>query len=300
MARIRTIKPEFFRHEGLQDLEAENPGLYCMLVFAGLWGHCDSQGVFEFRPRQLKLDILPFLDFDMSATLDCLVDAGFIQTFDHDGKRYGVIKSFADHQRLSGKESGEAGVKHPAPTEEIDILTRKHRGSNGEAPGKQRGSGRERPESQEKERNKERNKEMENTSCRDKITTEDVPLEIVVSSSLGPTPEDHWHEFVSAYPKRLGDLGKAKGREKFLRLLKAGVEPERIVSGANRYRQLLIATGKNGTEYVKQIPTFLNSRAWEEEFEVDVGRNGKPQAVDHLARIQRERELREARLACPN
>lgn len=44
MARIRTIKPEFFRHEGLQDLEQANPGAYAMLVFAALWGHCDKHG----------------------------------------------------------------------------------------------------------------------------------------------------------------------------------------------------------------------------------------------------------------
>lgn len=122
-------------------------------------------------------------------------------------------------------------------------------------------------------------------------------LEIVVTE---PTPDEHWQEFLSAYPKRLGDLGKAKGREKFLKLLRDRVEPERIISGANRYREFLISTGKIGTEYVKQIPTFLNSRAWEEEFEADVGLPAKPQAIDHLARIQHERELREARLACPN
>ena len=44
MARIRTIKPEFFRHESLQDLEIANPGMYPMMVFEALWGHCDSKG----------------------------------------------------------------------------------------------------------------------------------------------------------------------------------------------------------------------------------------------------------------
>jgi hypothetical protein len=78
MARIRTIKPEFFRHEGLQDLEAANPGNYIMLVFAALWGHCDKAGHFVWKPRSLKLDILPFLDFDIFATLNLLAGGGFI------------------------------------------------------------------------------------------------------------------------------------------------------------------------------------------------------------------------------
>ncbi|MBS1723116.1 MAG: hypothetical protein JSS66_09215 [Armatimonadetes bacterium] len=116
MPRIRTVKPELFRHEGLQDLELANPGCHCMLVFVGLWGHCDAQGVFEFRPRQLKLDILPYLPFDMATALQHLVEAGFILVYASGGKEYGYIPGFLKHQRLSGKEAGPDGVKHPAFT----------------------------------------------------------------------------------------------------------------------------------------------------------------------------------------
>lgn len=150
MARIRTIKPEFFRHEGLQDIEAENPGAYCMLVFAGLWGHCDKAGRFEWRPRTLKLDILPFLSFDMAETLAILERAGQVRRYQVDGKEYGEIASFCVHQRISGKEAQEP-EKHPEPIKE-DIG--KKRGSNGEAPetagregkGRGKGKGREREE----------------------------------------------------------------------------------------------------------------------------------------------------------
>jgi hypothetical protein len=129
MARIRTVKPEFFRHEGLQDLERENPGACVMLVFAGLWGHCDKEGRFEWRPRQLKLDILPFLDFDMEATLCLLEAAGHIESYEVAGKRYGQVPSFLEHQRISGKEAQEK-AKNPRPPE-------KQKGSTGEASGKQ-------------------------------------------------------------------------------------------------------------------------------------------------------------------
>ena len=134
MARIRSIKPDFFRHEVLQDLEITNPGSYPMMVFAGLWGHCDSKGRFEWRPRQLKLDILPFLPFDMTATLEILERAGMVNRYSVEGKEYGEIPTFEKHQRLSGKEATE-GEKHPSPTRE--------------AIGKQQGSDREIPESQE-------------------------------------------------------------------------------------------------------------------------------------------------------
>ena len=125
MARIRSIKPEFFRHEGLQDLEAAHPGKHAMLVFAGLWGHCDKAGRFEWRPRTLKLDILPFLNFDMTKTLDLLVASGYIRRYSADGGEYGVIPSFAEHQRINGKESQEP-EKYPEPPEQQP-------GSTGEA-----------------------------------------------------------------------------------------------------------------------------------------------------------------------
>jgi uncharacterized phage protein (TIGR02220 family) len=135
VARIRTVKPDFFRHELLQDLELTYPGKYPMLVFEGLWGHCDKAGRFEWRPRHLKLDILPFLPFEMAETLAILEKAGMLKKYTVDGKEYGEIPSFTEHQRIGGKESQEP-EKHPAPTSEAP---KKKRGSNREAPGKQQG-----------------------------------------------------------------------------------------------------------------------------------------------------------------
>jgi hypothetical protein len=131
LARIRTIKPEFFRHELLQDLEQQHPGKYPMLVFAGLFGHCDKAGRFEWRPRTLKLDILPFLAFEMADTLALLETAKLVRKYTVDGVEYGEIPTFTEHQRVSGKEAQEP-EKHPAPTRE--------------AKGKKRGSTREAPE----------------------------------------------------------------------------------------------------------------------------------------------------------
>jgi|GEM_PF-6284728 len=139
MARIRTIKPEFFRHEELQDLERDKPGLHIMLVFAGLFGHCDKNGVFAYKPRMLKLDILPFLDFDMAATLAALVDHGFVQPFEDNEKSWGFIPTFTEHQRLQTKELN-APTKYPEPPKPKE-------GRTGDVPGThpepQEGKGRE-------------------------------------------------------------------------------------------------------------------------------------------------------------
>lgn len=98
MARIRTVKPDFFRHEALQDLEAANPGACPMLVFMGLWCTADREGRFEWRPRRIKLDVLPFLDFDLEATLSLLVEGGFLSRYQHQGEWYGQVCAWDRHQ----------------------------------------------------------------------------------------------------------------------------------------------------------------------------------------------------------
>jgi hypothetical protein len=130
MSRIRTIKPEFFRHETLQDLESETPKLKPMLVYAGLWTLSDKKGSFEWRPRQIKLDILPFISFNITETLDLLSNNGFIFKYTVEGKDYGFIPAFAEHQRITGKEL-QSPSKYPEPTQE-DI--EKHSGSIREVP----------------------------------------------------------------------------------------------------------------------------------------------------------------------
>jgi hypothetical protein len=139
MARIRTIKPDFFRHELLQELEAAHPAQCVMLTFAGLWGHCDKAGRFEWRPRTLKLDILPFLPFDIARTLQILADAQLVIRYSVGGREYGHIPSFIKHQRIGGKEAQDPS-RYPPPVDNSGEITGKSQGSTGETTGKQSGS----------------------------------------------------------------------------------------------------------------------------------------------------------------
>lgn len=136
MPRIRTIKPGFFRHEGLQELELKHKGKYPMFVFAGLWGHCDKLGRFQWRPRLLKLDILPFLPFDMADTLSILEQHGYLKRYTVAGEVYGFVPTFTEHQRINGKEA-QGDPEFPDPveitTETGSEATGKQQGSNGEA-----------------------------------------------------------------------------------------------------------------------------------------------------------------------
>lgn len=88
--------------------------------------------------------------------------------------------------------------------------------------------------------------------------------------------DDTWSVFLATYPKRAGDRGVAKGKLKFASLLKAGEDAAAIIDGVTRYSRYCEAMNKTGTEYVKQIPTFLNSRAWEEDYPLPGNKGSAP------------------------
>lgn len=109
--RIRTIKPEFFRHKLLQSAEKET-GLPLRIAFAGLWCACDREGRFKWDPDNLKLDILPYDDIDFSVVLIELERRGFIVKYAcptrHDAsvtREYGFVPTFKDHQVINNRES---------------------------------------------------------------------------------------------------------------------------------------------------------------------------------------------------
>jgi hypothetical protein len=119
MARIRTIKPEFFRHRRLYAAEQET-GLPLRVAFAGLWTCSDREGRFKWEPEELKLDCLPYDAVDFSRVLDALVTRGFIVRYASNDREYGCIPSWNDHQIINNRE---VASKIPEPNE-INTLTR--------------------------------------------------------------------------------------------------------------------------------------------------------------------------------
>lgn len=105
MARIRTIKPEFFKHEELFLAEQEEK-LPLRIAFSGLWTVCDREGRFKWRPNTIKLDVLPFDKVDFSRVLDALATRGFIEQYtSEDGEMYGFIPTFLEHQVINNRET---------------------------------------------------------------------------------------------------------------------------------------------------------------------------------------------------
>lgn len=104
MARIRTVKPDFFTSEDIITLSA--PG---RLLYIALWCEADREGRLSWKPRTFKLRYFPADDFDIPALCDEIVAAGLVVLYG-DGLAY--IPSFAKHQNINPRESAST---LPAP-----------------------------------------------------------------------------------------------------------------------------------------------------------------------------------------
>lgn len=112
MARIRSVKPELFTHEGLFEA-ARDYQLPLQLAFIALFTQCDQWGRFRWQPRRLKLSMLPYHDdVDINQVLDALAARSFIKKYEVNGECYGCIPSWSRHQKITRPENS-SGI--PAP-----------------------------------------------------------------------------------------------------------------------------------------------------------------------------------------
>lgn len=107
MARARNIKPSFFQNELLAELEPLE-----RLAFIGMWTIADFKGCIEFRPKRLKVQLLPYDNCDFEAIAINLEKSGFISTYSVQGQRYLKIINFEKHQNPH-KNEREAGSDIP-------------------------------------------------------------------------------------------------------------------------------------------------------------------------------------------
>lgn len=111
MARIRTIKPEFFTSENIVALTPLS-----RLFYVSLWLEADREGRLEWKPKTFKLRYFPADDCDIETMGKELIDAGLIVLYEDD--KYAEIPSFAKHQVINNRESESeipARVKEASP-----------------------------------------------------------------------------------------------------------------------------------------------------------------------------------------
>ena len=107
MARIRSIKPEFWTSEQVVECSPT-----ARLLFIGLWNFCDDNGIHPYSPKTIKMEIFPGDDFKITTIenlLQELIKNELIKTYHIDNKQYLSITGW-HHQKIDKPNS-----KYPIP-----------------------------------------------------------------------------------------------------------------------------------------------------------------------------------------
>jgi hypothetical protein len=102
MARIRTIKPEFWTDEKIIELSP-----FARLLFIGLWNFADDEGRLVYSPVRLKLQILPADDQNISELFGEIRGKKLVEVYTVDNIEYLQINKFSDHQKIDKRNTSK-------------------------------------------------------------------------------------------------------------------------------------------------------------------------------------------------
>lgn len=116
MARIRTIKPEFFTSEDIVSLSP-----MARLLYIAVWCEADREGRLLWKPKTLKLRYFPADDCDIGPLATELIVAGLVVEY---GDGYAYVPSFAKHQHINPREAQSSLPKFDASARVADASAR--------------------------------------------------------------------------------------------------------------------------------------------------------------------------------
>lgn len=96
MARIRTIKPEFWTDETVVELDFAD-----RLLFIGLWNFADDQGYLPYRPKRIKMQVFPGDDYDVATGLRRLWESSLVSLYASPDGPLLHVRNWGRHQKIS-------------------------------------------------------------------------------------------------------------------------------------------------------------------------------------------------------
>ena len=108
MARIRTVKPEFWTDEQVMELSP-----LARLLFIGMWNFCDDRGVHPASTKTLKAEVFPADDItadQIGGLVTEMIRQGLLSEFEAQGRRWWAVTGW--HHQMINRPSTS---KYPAP-----------------------------------------------------------------------------------------------------------------------------------------------------------------------------------------
>lgn len=97
MARIRSIKPEFWTSEQVVECSPT-----ARLLFIGMWSFCDDAGIHPAGVKRLKMEVFPgdaITDDDMRALVQELIDNCLVTAYEVEGEPFWQVRGWR-HQKI--------------------------------------------------------------------------------------------------------------------------------------------------------------------------------------------------------
>lgn len=124
MARIRTIKPEFFTSEDIVGLSP-----LARLLYIALWCEADRGGRLSWKPKTFKMRYFPGDSVNIEKLCEEVRSSGLALVYIVNDIEYGFIPTFHCHQHINPREAASVLPEPPANV----ITTREARVSDASA-----------------------------------------------------------------------------------------------------------------------------------------------------------------------
>jgi hypothetical protein len=111
MARVRTIKPEFWTDRRVGECSPS-----ARLLFIATLNFADDEGGLDRSAKQLKAQAFPYDNLDCEPLVQELLSAGLLVEYESGGEKYLHIKNFRKHQRIDKPQKARIPVFEPAKT----------------------------------------------------------------------------------------------------------------------------------------------------------------------------------------
>ncbi|WP_413535042.1 hypothetical protein [Rahnella inusitata] len=125
MARIRTVKPEFWTDEKVVECSFE-----ARLMFIGMFNFADDKGNLARSPKRIKMQIFPADMIDCEPLIKELTVTGLIAEYSVSGVEYIHIKGFTKHQKINRPSAttiptpadGNEGSRNENSSDDVDSV----------------------------------------------------------------------------------------------------------------------------------------------------------------------------------
>lgn len=232
MARIRSIKPEFWSSPGI---ESTDP--YARLLYIAMWNWADDSGVGVANPRELLGFAFP-LEEDINVTdlrrmLEEIRRVFGVNFYTVAGRQYYSIPSWEKHQKFDRRSKG----KYPGPEEAEDAEIPANKGNLNNS-----------TESHEST-SSPRSDSVAGTGEQGNRGTGELVEDL-------SSKQDEFIDWYLEYPRKESKGVAEKAYAKARKIATA----EDLIEGAIRYRE----DPNRDPKYTKLPATWLNGKCWED------------------------------------